>query len=154
MPKDYGLTVIDDDDYSLDTVEDIPEILTDPKAVGEMSLADEKKAKEAIANLRKKVAFQLDAGKLREATKTLESISAASNILIDQGVWETVLSNVKTPMDVKFLSEFREKQVKTLQTLMRMDSIDGQGTAGFAKIGLSVEDESGNRTSVVLSKDG
>lgn len=153
MPKDFGLVPQTNEEYNLAMIDDLPCSFVTAEEIAEISLVDEKRTKQAITNLRKRTAVQADQRKLKEVTKSLDNLEGSSSILNNPDIWARVAASVKTTQDLKFLAEFREKEIKNIQNLMRTDSVDGQGTAGFSKVALAFEDNHGNRTKMVLSTE-
>ncbi len=127
---------IDDDEVSIgdimalsgDIVEDNPlDVLKNLN--GEMTLADENKYKDALTSVRKRMALTLDGRKLKQANVIMDSIETNIAIMNDLEVMSRVKDSIQTAMDLKFLTEANEKNFKMLQNLMRLDSVDGQGTS-------------------------
>lgn len=143
------------EEVSLATLEDQPEqveaeIVTDPEQFEKLSLSVQKKNKEALANLKAKVMYTLDQRKLAEAQKIFKGLENIGEIFSDPEIMTAVKGNTSTAQDLKFLSEAYSKLVDSQQKLMRLDSVDGQGTAKKLSIGVRFEDDSGTKVDTVI----
>lgn len=141
---------------SISTIQDEPErveaeIVSSPEQFEEMSLTVQKKNKEALANMKKKVMYSLDKRKLNEAQKIFSSLENIGDIFSDQEVMKKVRANVSTAQDLKFLSDTYSKLIESNQKLMRIDSVDAQGSARKFNIGIQYEDEQGSKLQTVIS---
>lgn len=126
------------------------ELISSPEEFEAMSLTVEKQNKEHIANLKKKMTLALDRKKLSEALKNFEFIEFVSSIYSDPAVQKRVRDNVNTAQDLKFLSDAQSKAIENQQKLMRMDSLDGAGTAKRISIGVRYQDDSGTNVETVI----
>lgn len=136
------------------TEEEVP-ILEPVESLDEleaMTLSNQRKNKEALTNLKNRVMLSLDQRKLKEAQKIIGGMENIGEIFSDPEIMERVYGNISTAMDMKFLSEAYAKLLDSQMKLMRMDSIDGQGTA--AKISLAVEFAGGTKVSTVVKTEG
>lgn len=104
-----------------------------------MSMADYQAAKNMLAERRKSVVLQLDGRKLAQATKVMDAMDATLDDLLAPGV---------SAMDRKFLAEAFDKLNKTLQTTIRLDTVDGSGKA--ARLALAVEFGDGTRVQTLV----
>lgn len=143
------------EEVSLATLEDQPEqveaeIVTDPEQFEKLSLSVQKRNKEALANLKTKVMYTLDQRKLAEAQKIFKGLENIGEIFSDPEIMTAVKDNTSTAQDLKFLSEAYSKLVDSQQKLMRLDSVDGQGTAKKLSIGVRFEDDSGTKVDTVI----
>lgn len=142
----FDLTSTDDD--SLEHVD--AELISSPEQFEAMSLTVEKQNKEYLANLRKKVMLSLDKRKLMEAKRNIDSMEAIGAIFSDPEVMARVRESVGTAQDLKFLSDAYAKILESQKYLMRMDSIDGSGTAKRISIGVRYEDDSGTKVETLI----
>lgn len=142
----FDLTSTDDD--SLEHVD--AELISSPEEFEAMSLTVEKQNKEYLANLRKKVMLSLDKRKLMEAKRNIDSMEAIGAIFSDPEVMARVRESVGTAQDLKFLSDAYAKILESQKYLMRMDSIDGSGTAKRISIGVRYEDDSGTKVETMI----
>lgn len=134
-----------------DTPEHIDaELISSPEDFEAMSLTVEKQNKEYLANLKKKVMLSLDKRKLMEAKRNIESMEAIGAIFSDPEVMTRVRESTSTPQDLKFLSDAYAKILESQKYLMRMDSIDGAGTAKRISIGVKYQDDSGTNVETVI----
>lgn len=141
--NDFDLTSTDEITSESLGIEKVDaELISDPNDIERMSLSVQKQNKEALAQLRKKVAFTLDNRKLAEAQNLLTGMENIGAMFSDEEIIARVKSNVQTAMDLKFLAEAYERMFKAQQNLMRLDTIDGSGTAKRISIGVQYEDES------------
>lgn len=141
----FDLTSTDD---SLEHVD--AELISSPEEFEAMSLTVEKQNKEYLANLRKKVMLSLDKRKLTEAKRNIDSMEAIGAIFSDPKVMARVKESVGTAQDLKFLSDAYAKILESQKYLMRMDSIDGSGTAKRVSIGVRYEDDSGTKVETMI----
>lgn len=141
----FDLTSTDD---SLEHVD--AELISSPEQFEAMSLTVEKQNKEYLANLRKKVMLSLDKRKLMEAKRNIDSMEAIGAIFSDPEVMARVRESVGTAQDLKFLSDAYAKILESQKYLMRMDSIDGSGTAKRISIGVRYEDDSGTKVETMI----
>lgn len=126
------------------------ELISSPEEFEEMSLTVEKQNKEYLANLRKKVMLSLDKRKLMEAKRNIDSMESIGAIFSDPKVMARVKESTSTPQDLKFLSDAYAKILESQKYLMRMDSIDGTGTAKRISIGVRYQDDSGTNVETVI----
>lgn len=111
----------------------------------------EQKTRSLLAERKKQVMLTLDGKKLQEALKIIDGMQAYSEILFDPDVMDRVKGNIKTSMDLKFLSDAYKTMSDKLQMLMRLDTIDSDGTAGEINLAIHYKTASGNEVSVGLS---
>lgn len=147
---------LDSKEVSLSSLEETnehvePEIITDFDQFEEMSLSVQKKNKEALSALKTKVMYSLDKRKLKEAQKLITGLENIGDMFSDPEIVMRVRDSVSSAMDLKFLSEAYAKMVDSQQKLMRLDSVDGQGTARRLNIGVRYEDETGTKLNTVIS---
>lgn len=128
-----------------------PEIVSDAEQLEKMSLSIQKKNKDALADLKTKVMFSLDRRKLNEAQKLISGMENIGDMFSDPDIVSRVRDSVKSAMDMKFLAEAYSKMFDSQQKLMRLDSVDGQGTARKLNIAVQYEDEKGTKVSTVIS---
>lgn len=127
------------------------EIVSDPDEFEKMTLSVQKKNQEALANMKKKLAFSLDNRKLKEAENIISSLEHIGELFSDSEVIERVRENTKSAMDMKFLAEAYAKLLDSQQKLMRLDSIDGSGTA--KRLNIAVEFQNGTPIKTVIGVD-
>lgn len=126
------------------------EIISDPEQFEKMSLSVQKKNKEALANLKTKVMYTLDQRKLEEAEKIFTGLENIGEVFSDPEIMQVVKSNTTTAQDLKFLADAYSRMLDSQQRLMRLDSVDGQGTAKKLSIGVRFEDDSGTKVDTVI----
>ena len=126
------------------------EIITDADQFEKMSLSLQKKNKEALANLKSRVMISLDERKLVEAQKILKGLENLGDIFSDAEILEAVKKNVSSAQDIKFLADAYSKLLESQRNLMRLDSVDGQGTPRKLAIGVRFEDDSGAKVDTVI----
>lgn len=150
--------MIDEDEMTLAKLNEedaLPaEIVSTPEDFEEMSLSVQKKNKEVLANLKNRVMLSLDKRKLDEAQKIIGGMENIGDIFSDPEIMERVKANTKTTMDMKFLAEAYSKMLDSQQKLMRMDSIDGQGTAAKISLAVQFEGSSGQKVQTVIHAEG
>lgn len=115
-----------------------------------ISMADiQKKQQQLLEAKRKQLLFQQDVKKMEEAEKTMLIAQLISDNLLEPGVMERVMGNIKTAQDLKFAAEAYDKILNRMALLNRLDTVDGTGTAKEIKLGVRFKDSSGNATEVV-----
>lgn len=148
--------MLDEDIFDLSKTDDEisehvdAELISSPEQFEEMSLTVEKQNKEYLSNLRKKVMLSLDKRKLMEAKRNIDSMEAIGAIFSDPKVMARVRESVGTAQDLKFLSDAYAKILESQKYLMRMDSVDGSGTAKRVSIGVRYEDDSGTKVETMI----
>ena len=125
--------ILNENKVNLQTITVIDEIDQLP----ELSLTDEKKAKDILSNMRKHLSLTLDKRKMQQANILMDNIETNINIMNDPEIQQNVKDNIKSVLDLKLLSEINLNNFKMLQNLMRLDSVDGTGTA--AEIAVAVD---------------
>lgn len=155
MLKDNDFNLLSTDELSasdingeIETCE--AEIVSSTDELKEMSLSIQNENKKALAEMKKQVMYKLDKRKLIEAQKALTAIETIGDMFTDDEILSRVRDNINTAMDVKFLAEAQEKILKTHQNLMRLDTVDGSGTAKRISIGVRYEDDSGTKVETVI----
>ena len=116
------------------------EIVTDVEEIKEMTLSMKKENEKQLANLRNNVLLKLDKRKMVE----VEAISDIMDSILD-----TMLSNIvdikpETALDIKLMSEAYAKLADARQKATRLDTINGDGTAGKVKLAVRFESSSGS----------
>lgn len=159
MLKDNDFNLLSTDELSasdingeIETCE--AEIVSSTDELKEMSLSIQNENKKALAEMKKQVMYKLDKRKLVEAQKALTAIETIGDMFTDDEILSRVRDNINTAMDVKFLAEAQEKILKTHQNLMRLDTVDGSGTAKRISIGVRYEDDSGTKVETVIQTGG
>ena len=132
-------------------IELVTGLIVTAEEVAALSLVEEKREREAIANLKKRTSFTADKIKLRESMRALENIETIGTILNDKEILERVAENINTAQDLKFLSDFRTAEIKNYQNLRRLDSGDAQGTAVMARCSLAIDNGQGQGLNVIVS---
>lgn len=108
--NDFDLTSTDEITSESLGIEKVDaELVSDPNDIERMSLTVQKQNKEALAQLRKKVAFTLDNRKLAEAQNLLTGMENIGAMFSDEEIIARVKSNVQNAMDLKFLAEAYER---------------------------------------------
>lgn len=95
--------------------------------------------KQLLAEKRKAVVLRLDGRKLQQANKIMDAMDATLDDLLKHDV---------SAMDRKFLAEAFDRLNKTLQTTIRLDTVDGSGKA--ARIALAVEFGNGTKLQTMI----
>ena len=159
MLKDNDFNLLSTDELSasdinseIETCE--AEIVSSTDELKEMSLSIQNENKKALAEMKKQVMYKLDKRKLVEAQKALTAIETIGDMFTDDEILSRVRDNINTAMDMKFLAEAQEKILKTHQNLMRLDTVDGSGTAKRISIGVRYEDDSGTKVETVIQAGG
>lgn len=106
-----------------------------------LTLNEYQAEKQLLAERRKAVVLRLDGRKLAQANKIMDAMDNALNKLTDP---------TTTAMDMNFLANAYDKLNKTLNTTIRLDTVDGSGKAAR----LALEVKFGNGTSVKTVIDG
>lgn len=142
--------IIDENEMSLATLTDgtekVEAELLSVSDYEEITLSQQKQYKQALGNLKQRVMLTLDQKKLVEAQKLISGIENISDMFSDVEIIEKVKENIKSAMDLKFLAESYAKLVDSQQKLMRIDSLDGEGSA--AKLSLAVQFKGANGSEV------
>lgn len=107
-----------------------PVELVTTEEVEELTLAQYQQAKQALETRRKNLALRLDGRKLQQAVLVMDSMDI---------ILERMISEGNTSMDFKNLSEAYERMSKSLNTISRLDSIDGMGHS--ARLSLEIKFE-------------
>lgn len=97
--------------------------------------------KNLLAERRKAVVLRLDGRKLSQANKIIDTMDKILEEAIKPGL---------SAMDQKFLADAYDKWNKTLNTTIRLDTVDGGGKAAR----LALEVQFGNGTSVKTVVEG
>lgn len=119
-----------------------------------ITLSQQKKAKEALGNLKKRVMLSLDKRKLGEAQKLFAAAENISELFSDIEIMERVKENTKSAMDLKFLAESYAKIIDSQQKLMRLDSIDGQGNAAKLSLAIKFNGSDGSNVQTYIQAEG
>lgn len=130
------------------------EIVSNPQDLQEMSLAVQKQNKEALSKLKSRVMISLDQRKLNQAQKLLTGMETIGDMFSDPDIIDKVKENTSTAMDMKFLAEAYAKMLDSQQKLMRLDSVDGSGTAAKLKLAVQFQGSTGNTVSTVIQAEG
>lgn len=96
--------------------------------IEELTLAQYQQAKQALETRRKNLALRLDGRKLEQAVRVMDSMDI---------ILERMISEGNTSLDFKNLSEAYERMSKSLNTISRLDSIDGAGHS--VRLSLAIE---------------
>lgn len=99
--------------------------------IEELSLSQYQQVKKQLEVRRKNLALRLDGRKLQQAVQVMDAMDT---------ILERMLSGSNTSMDFKNLSEAYERMSKSLNTISRLDSIDGAGHS--ARLSLEIKFES------------
>lgn len=129
-----------DDTSEIESYDGETEIVTDVEEIKEMTLSMKKENEKKLANLRNNVLLKLDKRKMAE----VEAISDIMDSILD-----TMLSNIvdikpETALDIKLMSEAYAKLADARQKATRLDTINGDGTAGKVKLAVRFESSSGS----------
>lgn len=129
-----------DDTSEIESYDGETEIVTDVEEIKEMTLSMKKENEKQLANLRNNVLLKLDKRKMVE----VEAISDIMDSILD-----TMLSNIvdikpETALDIKLMSEAYAKLADARQKATRLDTINGDGTAGKVKLAVRFESSSGS----------
>lgn len=110
--------------------------IVDLDELEEMSLVEVNKAKKQLSEKKKRLQLQLDGRKLNQATQIMDNMDMALNRMAEG--WSS--DNVSA-MDLKFLTEAYKNLLASLNTISRLDSIDGTGRA--TKLSIEVKYKEG-----------
>lgn len=141
MNEDYNTEdLLFDDTSEIESYDGETEIVTDVEEIKEMTLSMKKENEKKLANLRNNVLLKLDKRKMAE----VEAISDIMDSILD-----TMLSNIvdikpETALDIKLMSEAYAKLADARQKATRLDTINGDGTAGKVKLAVRFESSSGS----------
>ena len=129
-----------DDTIEIESYDGETEIVTDVEEIKEMTLSMKKENEKQLANLRNNVLLKLDKRKMVE----VKAISDSMDSILD-----TMLSNIvdikpETALDIKLMSEAYAKLADARQKATRLDTINGDGTAGKVKLAVRFESSSGS----------
>ena len=129
-----------DDTSEIESYDGETEIVTDVEEIKEMTLSMKKENEKQLANLRNNVLLKLDKRKMVEV-KTISDIM--------DSILDTMLSNIvdikpETALDIKLMSEAYAKLADARQKATRLDTINGDGTAGKVKLAVRFESSSGS----------
>lgn len=125
----YDVEIIDKSDFEL------------------MTMQDYQREKDLLASRRMKVVTQLDGFKLEQALEITKVMKKTLQRLMGEGPYE---GEELTAFDSNQLMQTYEKALKTLGTLVRLDTVDGSGKAAR----LALEVQFGNGTSVRTVVEG
>lgn len=110
--------------------------LVEPSVLEEMSLAEYQQEKQLLEAKRKHLGLVLDKKKLKQAERIIDSM----DMILDR-IAEGYDREAVSAMDLKFLTDAYEKMQKSLERVVRMDSINSDGDAAL----ISVEIRYGKR---------
>lgn len=135
----------------IERYDDEIELISDPEVIEELSDEAKKMQEQALLATKQKVMATVDRNKLKLAMQEISSIELYSEVLNDPDVVERVKNNTRSAMDLKFIAEAQKIKLQNLQTLMRMDSVDNNGTAGEVYVGVEFSGSGGGTTKVVVA---
>lgn len=95
--------------------------------------------KQILAEKRKAVVLRLDGRKLAQANKIMDAMDVALEKMIDPEL---------SAMDFQFYAKSYDTLNKTLNTTIRLDTVDGSGKA--ARIALAVEFNNGTKIQTMI----
>ena len=95
----------------------------------EMSIVEVNEAKRKLGERKRRLQLQLDDRKLNQATGIMDSMT-----LILQKMTDNLCSAEPSAADTKFYAEAYNKMLTSLNTISRLDSIDGTGRAAMLSI--------------------
>lgn len=101
--------------------------LVDAEEVEELSLSSFKKKKDQLASMRQQVMLRIDQRKLQHAEKIMD----AMELTLDKAITN---SEELTSQDMKFLAEAYDRYANALSRISRLDTVDGNGTAGLISL--------------------
>lgn len=104
-----------------------------------MTMQRYQEEKNLLAEKRKAVVLRLDGRKLAQANKIMEAMDVALDKMLEPGI---------TAMDFQFLAKSYDTLNKTLNTTIRLDTVDGSGKA--ARIALAVEFGGGTKIQTLI----
>lgn len=105
-----------------------PVELVSTSEIEELTLAQYQQAKQALETRRKNLALRLDGRKLDQAIQVMDSMDI---------ILERMICGDNKSLDFKNLSEAYERMSKSLNTISRLDSIDGAGHS--VRLSLAIE---------------
>lgn len=137
---------------NIERYDDEVELISNPEIIEELSDEAKKMQEQALLATKQKVMATVDRNKLKLAMQEIESIELYSEVLNDPEVVQRVKENTRSAMDLKFIAEAQKIKLQNLNTLMRMDSVDNNGTAGEVYVGLEFSGSGGGTTKIVVGK--
>lgn len=108
--------------------------ILDANSIDELSLEEYQKAKEILDIRRKQMALKLDGQKLHQALKVVNNMDMILDRMMPNYYEE---GEYPSASDLRALAEAYERQLKSLNMLARMDTLDSSGSA--ARISIKVE---------------
>ncbi len=125
-----------------DTDADIIEVFGDGEYFTPKEIED--KTRKLLAERKNQVMMTLDGKKLQEAMKIINGMEQISDVITDFEVIARVKESIKTPMDLKFLTDAYKTLSDKLQMLTRLDTVDSEGTARDTEFILEYKTKSGS----------
>ena len=104
-----------------------------------MTMAEYQLEKKKLAEKRKSIALRLDNRKMGQVKKIMDAMDKCMNMILAPGA---------TPMDIQFLTKSYDSLNKTLNTTMRLDTVDGSGKA--QRLALEVQFSNGTNVKTVV----
>lgn len=111
---------------------EIPKVkaeILDVDEIEAMSISDIENAKKYLDLRRKQVQVHLDGKKLDQALVVMDNMG----LILDK-IYNGLMDNSLTPMDIKFLSDAYDKLNRTQSMLARFDSMNENGGAALINI--------------------
>lgn len=118
--------------------------------IGKSTEEQKKEMARLLAEKRQQVNFLLDGAKLNQATKNMEAIVQASEILTDPDVLERVKGSIKNSYDYKQLADAQKTFIKNMQELNALDTLDETGSSARLNLAVSLKNSDGTSTQVVV----
>lgn len=110
--------------------------IVDFEQLEEMSLTEVNRAKKRLSEKKKRLQLQLDGRKLTQATQIMDTMDIVLNRMLDGWSSENV-----SAADLKYLTEAYKNLLSSLNTISRLDSIDGTGRATRLSIEVRYKEE-------------
>lgn len=133
MPNPLNLTLAEG---LSDKIEKIPAEIVEIDKLEEMSLAEVQKAKRELSERKKRLQLQVDKRKLDQTTKIIDRM----DMILDR-MAEGYSAKVVPAQDLRFLAAAYSDMLKNLNTISRLDSVDGGGRA--TKLSIEVKYKEG-----------
>lgn len=110
-------------------IEKVPAEIVSLDDLEEMSLVEVNRAKKQLSERKKRLQLQLDGRKLTQAQRIMDNMDLALDRMT-----ECLLSPDMSPKDVQLLTDAYKNLLNSLNTISRLDSVDGTGKATMLSI--------------------
>lgn len=145
-------SVLQESGEEIETVSGEVELIPYTEEVEMLSEEAKQKQEQAILSAREQAATLVDRKKIPLAIREINAVERASQILDDEEVWDRVKESINNAKDLKYLAEAQKLHLSNLQNLLRMDSVDTNGTAGEVFVGVQFGSGGSGTTHIVVRK--